>query len=99
MNIISVLDVALLATVLLCACDALRQIRPRRQPWRALAFALAAIGALGCIDALIRGERVAWFTLALHAGFAIYSVARLQARNAALGQHARRYPMRRRTWP
>ena len=97
MNIIGVLDVALLATILLCACDALRQIQPLRQPCRALAFALIALSALGCIDALIHGGGVRWFALTLHAGLAVYFVAWLQARNAALGTRARRHAMRRST--
>jgi hypothetical protein len=96
-NINSLLDVALLATTLLCACDALRQIHPRQQPLRALAFALVAIGALGWIDMLIRGGRASWFALALHGGFAIYSVIRLQARSAAQAYRSR--TLRRSTWP
>lgn len=99
MNIISVLDVALLATIVLCACDALRQIRPRHQPWRALAFGLMALGALGWIDALIRGAGTPWFALALHAGLAVYSAVRLQARNTATRRPHGLSPRRRNAWP
>lgn len=98
MNVPGVLDVAMLATILLCGCDALRQIHPRRQPWRALAFALMTLGALGCMDALIRGASVPWFALVLHAGLAVYSALRLHARNVASGP-ARGLQGRRRAWP
>jgi len=81
MSIVSVFDIVVLAVILLCAGDALRQVRPRRQPARALAFGLVTIGSFGWIAYDVHGLSVQWWAICLHTGFAIYAVLLFQGRN------------------
>lgn len=81
MSIVSVFDMVALAVILLCAGDALRQVSPKNQPVRALAFGLVTIGAFGWIAYDIHDLPIQWWAVSLHTGFAIYAVLLFQGRN------------------
>ena len=86
MTFVSFVDVAMLAVILLCAGDAVWQVKPWREPGRALAFTLVTIGSFGWIAWDCHGGEVYWWSLALHAGFAIYAVILFRIRNP-FGNH------------
>ncbi|PMQ04177.1 hypothetical protein DyAD56_15930 [Dyella sp. AD56] len=81
MNYLSVLDIVLLAVILLCAGDALRQLNPFHHPIRSVAFGLVTTGSFGWIGHNAEGFPVQWWALLLHAGFAIYALLLFVGRN------------------
>lgn len=81
MTIFGLFDIAMLAVILICAFDALRQVTPAREPFRALAFVLVTVGAFGWIACDLRGLPVHWWALSLHLGFAIYAALLFRTRN------------------
>lgn len=98
MMLMSLLDVALLTVILLCAGDVLRQLKPANEPLRAVAFTLVCIGAFGVIVHDLHGEPASGWALSLRLGFAIYALILFRERNLnrrktdvdATGRHLRR---------
>lgn len=75
MNVLNLIDIAILAAVLVCSFETVRVLNPLDNPWKAIGFVLIAIGSFGWINYdIAAGHPVAWYALALHAGFAVCSV-------------------------
>jgi hypothetical protein len=81
MSVLKLLDIIVLAVILTCAFDALRQVKPWNEPWRAVAFVLVSTGAFGWIAYDLDGMPVWWWSLCLHTGFAIYAVLLFNGRH------------------
>ncbi len=80
-HLVNLFDAALLSVVTFVAYDALRQLRPLRNPIRAICFSFIAVGAFGWIMVDTTGAPVPWWALMLHAGFAMHAVIRFVARS------------------
>jgi len=74
MNLLNLLDIAILSVVLMCCFEIVRVLNPMDAPWKAVAFVLITIGSFGWINYDLAGHAVAWYALVLHLGFAICSV-------------------------
>jgi len=73
-NLLNLLDIAILSVVLMCCFEIVRVLNPMDAPWKALAFVLITIGSFGWINYDLAGHSVAWYALVLHLGFAICSI-------------------------
>lgn len=74
-------DIALLAIIVFTFYDALRQVRPRRDPIRAVSFACITIGGFGWIMYDLHEAPVPWWALLFHIGVAGHAVIRFIVRN------------------
>jgi Ca2+/Na+ antiporter len=81
MSIVSVFDIIVLVVLLLCAGDAVLQVKATKEPIRETAFTLVTIGAFGWIAYDVQGLPVQWWAVFLHTGFAIYAVILFKSRN------------------
>lgn len=81
MTIVSVFDIVALGVILICAGEAVWQVKPRNEPIRATAFTLVTIGSFGWIAYDLHGLIVQWWAVSLHTGFAIYAVLLFRGRN------------------
>lgn len=74
MNVLNLLDIAILSVVLVCGFDIVRLLNPMDAPWKTLAFVLITVGSFGWIGYAIEGQPEAWYVIVMHLGFAISSL-------------------------
>lgn len=98
MNLLNLLDIAMLSVILVCGFEVVRTIHPRREPWKAVAFVLITVGAFGWINYDIAGHHLRWFAMWLHAGFAL-SVLVVMHASRVRRQRAAGLRRTREAWP
>jgi len=91
MNFSSLIDLVIMSIILVLAFDALRRVTFYAQPLQTVSFALLCVGAFGKIMWNFGGAPTHWWAIAMHAGFAIYTV-RMAGTGVFLRRHSSSEP-------